>query len=233
MSVAAVRDRIRAACERAGRRPDDVRLVGVTKGHGPDEIRDRILAQGVLDLGENRVQEWRDKAAELPDDVRWHFVGSLQRNKVKYLADAGVALVHSLNSERLATEMDRQGERRGHAFRALVEVDVAGEETKQGIEPDAVASLLAHCSRLGHLEVVGLMAMAPHHDDPEDTRSAFASLRALAQSLDLRELSMGMSRDFEVAIEEGATIVRVGTSLFEDADAEPGTHPHENERRTS
>lgn len=218
-----MRGRIGAACRRVGRDPASVRLVAVTKGRPADEIRRRVLSEGLLDLGENRVQEWRDKAAALPREVRWHFVGSLQRNKVKYLADAGVSLVHSLNSRRLADAMDQQGARRGHRFRALIEVDVAGEETKQGIAPSDAGRLLDHCRPLEHLEVVGLMAMAPFSQDPEDARPVFASLRALCDRLELPEASMGMSGDLEVAVEEGATLVRVGTSLFEDAG--------ENERR--
>lgn len=216
MSLASVRARIAAACARSGRSPDEVRLVAVTKGHDAEEVRARILAHGVRDLGENRAQEWRGKAEALPDDVRWHFVGNLQRNKVKYLADRRVTLVHSLASARLAEEMSRQGARRGHAFRALVEVNVAGEASKQGLAPEEVEPLLARCAELDAVEVAGLMTMAPRARDPEATRPVFARLRELRDRLGLRELSMGMSRDFEVAIEEGATLVRVGTALFED-----------------
>ena len=221
MSLATVRARIDAACERAGRDPSSVRLVGVTKGHEADEIRRRLVDHGLVDLGENRVQEWRDKAAMLPPEVRWHFVGSLQRNKVKYLAEGGVAMVHSLNSRRLADAMQAQGERRGHRFRALIEVDVAREDAKQGVATDEVAPLLRHCEELSHVEVVGLMAMAPFADDPEQARPYFRQLGTLADELGLAERSMGMSGDFEVAIEEGATLVRVGTALFE-ADPEGG-----------
>jgi len=221
VSLATVRARIDAACERAGRDPSSVRLVGVTKGHDADEIRRRLVDHGLVDLGENRVQEWRDKAAMLPPEVRWHFVGSLQRNKVKYLAEGGVAMVHSLNSRRLADAMQAQGERRGHRFRALIEVDVAREDAKQGVATDEVAPLLRHCEELSHVEVVGLMAMAPFADDPEQARPYFRQLGTLADELGLAERSMGMSGDFEVAIEEGATMVRVGTALFE-ADPEGG-----------
>jgi len=221
VSLATVRARIDAACERAGRDPSSVRLVGVTKGHEADEIRRRLVDHGLVDMGENRVQEWRDKAAMLPPEVRWHFVGSLQRNKVKYLAEGGVAMVHSLNSRRLADAMQAQGERRGHRFRALIEVDVAREDAKQGVATDEVAPLLRHCEELSHVEVVGLMAMAPFADDPEQARPYFRQLGTLADELGLAERSMGMSGDFEVAIEEGATMVRVGTALFE-ADPEGG-----------
>ncbi len=231
MSLASVRGRIEAACERVGRDPSSVRLIGVTKGHDADEIRRRLVDRGLLDLGENRAQEWRDKAAELPSEVRWHFVGSLQRNKVKYLADGGVSTVHSLNSRRLANAMHDQGLRRDHRFEALIEVDVAGEEAKQGVASDEVASLVRHCRDLSHVEVIGLMAIAPFADDPEQARPYFRELGRLADELGLAERSMGMSGDFEVAIEEGATMVRIGTALFEgepvvadpvDADPEEG-----------
>lgn len=221
MSLATVRARIDAACERVGRDPAGVRLVGVTKGHDADEVRRRLVDHGLLDLGENRVQEWRDKADDLPSEVRWHFVGSLQRNKVKYLAEGGVAMVHSLNSRRLADAMQAQGERRGHRFRALIEVDVAGEDAKQGVASDEVAPLLRHCAELSHVEVVGLMAIAPFADDPEAARPYFRELSRSADELGLAERSMGMSGDFEVAIEEGATIVRIGSALFE-AELERG-----------
>lgn len=221
MSLATVRARIDAACERVGRDPSGVRLVGVTKGHDADEVRRRLVDRGLLDLGENRVQEWRDKADDLPSEVRWHFVGSLQRNKVKYLAEGGVAMVHSLNSRRLADAMQAQGQRRDHRFEALIEVDVAGEDAKQGVATDEVAPLLRHCRDLSHVEVVGLMAIAPFTADPEQARPYFQELRRLADELDLTERSMGMSGDFEVAIEEGATMVRIGTALFE-ADLEGG-----------
>jgi hypothetical protein len=221
VSLDAVRARIEAACARSGRDPADVRLVAVTKGHGAREIERRLLRHGVLDLGENRVQEWRDKAAALPAEVRWHFVGTLQRNKVKYLADGGVTWVHSLNSARLADAMEAQAERRDHRFRALIEVDVAREEAKQGVPEEGLADLLAHCASLERVEVVGLMAMAPYARDPEATRPTFRRLAALGADHGLPELSMGMSRDVEIAIEEGATVVRVGSALFED-DARDG-----------
>ncbi|MDZ7707239.1 MAG: YggS family pyridoxal phosphate-dependent enzyme [Trueperaceae bacterium] len=218
-----MRGRIVAACERVGRDPSGVRLIGVTKGHDADEIRHRLVDRGLLDLGENRAQEWRDKAADLPSEIRWHFVGSLQRNKVKYLADGGVSTVHSLNSRRLADAMQDQGQRRDHRFEALIEVDVAGEDAKQGVASAEVASLLRHCRDLSHVEVIGLMAIAPFADDPEQARPYFRELGRLADELGLAERSMGMSGDFEVAIEEGATMVRIGTALFESdaVEADP------------
>lgn len=215
MSLDSVHERMRAACARAGRDPADVTLVAVTKNHGADEVRRDLIDRGVLDLGENRVQEWRDKAAVLPEQVRWHFIGNLQRNKVKYLAEASIHLVHSLNSVRLADALETQGRRRDHRFRALVEVDVANEEAKQGVGAADLDALLEHGRGLSHVEIVGLMAMAPFSDDPEDARPHFRRLRELADAHGLPERSMGMSGDFEVAIEEGATLIRVGSALFE------------------
>lgn len=227
MSLPAVLARIDAACRRAGRSVDEVRLVAVTKGRSTDEIASLVAEGGVRDLGENRVQEWRDKKDAVPPGVRWHFVGNLQRNKVKYLADGAVGWVHSLNASRLADAMNEQGARRGHVFRALIEVDVFGESRKRGVPPGAAEALLAHCRELANVEVVGLMAMAPFLDDPEGARDGFRQLRRLRDELGLNEASMGMSRDFEVAIEEGATMVRIGSALFEGAAARPATPRHE------
>lgn len=214
MSVASVRARIEAARARAARDVGAVRLVGVSKGHDVEEIERVLLAEGVRDLAENRVQAWREKAEVLPHDVTWHFIGSLQRNKVKYLAARRVSWLHSLNSVRLAEELERQGAKYDHVFRALIEVNVAGEEAKQGVDVNALASLLDAARALPHVEVRGLMAMAPFSDDPEDARPTFRELRTLADRWGLEERSMGMSGDFEVAVEEGATMVRVGSALF-------------------
>lgn len=206
-----IRGRIGAACRRAGRSESEVTLVAVTKGHGASEIRRLLFERGQIRFGENRVQEWRDKAADLPG-AEWHFVGNLQRNKVKYCRD--FALIHSLNSIRLAEALSEFGERSDHTFRTLIEVNVAGEDSKQGADPDRAERLLAHACGLPCLHVEGLMTMAPYSDDPEDARPVFAKLRRLRDRLGLVELSMGMSGDFEVAIEEGATIVRIGSALF-------------------
>lgn len=208
-----VRERIEAACARAGRRAADVAMVAITKGRTLEEIEQAVLRHGHRVLGESFVQEWQPKRDALPDDVEWHFVGNLQRNKVKYLGD--VEVVHSLNSRKLADTMQKQGKKRGFALRAMVEVNVAGEENKHGLAPEDVPALVAHAAGLSHVTVEGLMGMAPFSDDPETARPVFAALRGLRDTLGLRELSMGMSGDFEVAIEEGATIVRIGSALFD------------------
>lgn len=206
-----IRTRIAAACRRVGRSASEVTLLAVTKGQSAERIRSQLFEQGVRTFGENRVQEWRDKSPLLPG-ASWHLVGNLQRNKVKYCRD--FTLIHSLNSVRLAAALDDFGRRHDHDFRVLIEVNVAGEASKQGVALGEVEALLAHASSLSHLRIEGLMTMAPYSDDPEAARPVFAELRGLRDSLGLAELSMGMSGDFEVAIEEGATIVRIGSALF-------------------
>ncbi len=207
-----VLQRIEAACAGVGRDPSEVTLVAVTKGHDVDEIRDRVLARGHRILGENRVQEWRGKAAALGPDVTWHLIGHLQRNKVKYLA--GVALIHSLDSPRLADALEAEGARQGTTFRVLLQVNVAREPGKFGVAPEACAALADHIASLEHVALDGLMTMAPYSDDPESSRPFFRELRRLGDTLGTARLSMGMSGDFEVAVEEGAAWVRVGSALF-------------------
>lgn len=207
-----VQERIRQACERAGRDPNEVTLIAVTKGHSVEEIREAVLSHGHTVLGESRVQEWQDKADSL-NGVEWHFIGNLQRNKVKYCLPFHT--IHSLNSQRLANTMQQQGEKKGHTFRVMVEVNVAGEEAKQGAEMEEAERLVRYAQGLSRVEVRGLMTIAPYTDDAEAVRPVFRRLRDLRDKLDLEELSMGMSGDFEVAIEEGASMVRIGSALFE------------------
>ena len=204
--------RIERACERSGRDPAQVTLVAVTKGHAPEEIRRRILEHDHRILGENRVQEWRDKVEALGPGIAWHLIGHLQRNKVRYLD--GVALIHSLDSERLADALEAEGARRDRVFPVLLQVNVAGEANKYGVAPPAAAELARHVTELAHVELRGLMTMAPYADDPEASRPVFRGLRRLGDTLGLPRLSMGMSGDFEVAVEEGATWVRIGSALF-------------------
>lgn len=204
--------RIAAACRRVGRDPDEVTLVAVTKGHDVTEIERAVLRFGHRVLGENRAQDLRDKRPLLPDDVEWHFIGNLQRNKVKYLT--GVTLVHSLASARVADALDAQAAKEGRVLRVLMEVNVAGEASKHGVPAHEAAALADHVRSLPHLRLEGVMAMAPLADDPELARATFRAARALRDQLGLRALSMGMSNDFEVAVEEGATLVRVGSALF-------------------
>ncbi len=213
-----VEERIAAACSRAGRDPAAVTLVAVTKGRAPDDVR-ALLQAGQRVLAENRVQDWRALVEALGDDVagdtppQWHLIGHLQRNKVRFCRP--FALIHSLDSERLARALDEEGAKHDHVFRTLIQVNVSGEASKFGVATVDVEALIERVAALPHVEVVGLMTIAPYHDDPERARPVFAELRELAHHLDLRERSMGMSGDFEVAVEEGATLVRIGSALFE------------------
>lgn len=205
-----IKTRIETACLRVGRKPEDIKLVAVTKGHSPKEIQTAILQYGHCVLGENRIQEWQQKTALA--GVEWHFIGNLQRNKVKYCRP--FYLIHSLNSSRLADELQAFGSKHGHVFRVLIEVNVAGEDTKQGVAITELEKLVTYTQSLSHVSLEGLMTIAPYSDTPDTARPYFAHLRQIRDRLGLKELSMGMSGDFEVAIEEGATIVRIGTALF-------------------
>jgi pyridoxal phosphate enzyme (YggS family) len=220
--LSAVRARIASAAQRAGRDPASVLLVGASKTVEAERLREAVAA-GLSDLGENRVQEARDKIvalAELATPVRWHLIGHLQSNKAK-LAASLFDWVHSVDSEPLARELDRRAAEAGRRLQVLVEVNTSGEPSKFGVAPGAVLGLLGAVTACSALEPRGLMTVGPLTDDVEASRSAY---RELARSLGeaqralpgarLDQLSMGMSADFEIAIEEGATIVRVGTALF-------------------
>ena len=214
--VAAIRERIAAAARAAGRAPDAVRLVAATKTQTVDAVR-AVLAAGVTDVGENRAQELAAKAPELAVDApTWHFIGRLQRNKVNQLAP-WVQWWESVDRAELVDALAS----RAPGARLLVEVNVAGEAQKGGCSP-ADAAALVERARAGGLVPVGLMTVAPAAGDP---RPVFAGLRELAQRLELPELSMGMSGDYEAAIAEGATIVRVGTALFGPRPSPPTIGP--------
>jgi PLP dependent protein len=210
-SLAAVRDRIARAATAAGRDADDVTLVAVTKTVGVDAIRDAISA-GALDLGENRAQDLVTKAAQLGDAPRWHFIGRLQRNKVRSLAPH-VALWQSVDRVEVAQEIARHAP--GAAV--LVQVNVAGEVQKGGCAPDEVRDLVASCGGLG-LVVEGCMTVPPANADPEPV---FVELRRTVDDLGLRTCSMGMSGDFETAVAAGSTMVRVGSAVFGPRPPEP------------
>lgn len=215
-----IRARIGSAAARSGRRAEDVKLVAVTKQVEPDVIA-RAAQYGLCVFGENYAQELRLKQEiinrTVSENVEWHFIGRLQRNKVKYLVGS-VALIHSLDTVSAAGEIDRKARAAGVKMPVLVEVNTGGE-SKGGIEPDALDDFLLKLAELQGVEVSGLMTMPPYFDDPGDARPYFAALRNLRDELSakypgLKELSMGMSGDFEVAIEEGATIVRIGSAIF-------------------
>lgn len=217
-NVADVRARVTGACERAGRRPEEVTIVAVAKGVPLDRIREAAAA-GVTDIGENRAQELRDKVRVLGDAVRWHYVGRVQTNKVRYLAP--VRMVHSIGRGKEAKALEKRGVKDGRSWDVLLEVNVAGEATKQGVSPDRLGALLEEVRTYPRVRVRGLMIMAPEAENPEDVRWVFAEGRRLCdrhrEALDgPEELSMGMTDDLEVAVEEGATIVRVGRAIFRE-----------------
>ena len=208
-----VRERIARAAERAGRRPEDVLLIGVSKTVDVDRIR-AALAAGLRALGENRVQEAKSKVAELGrSTAAWHLIGHLQTNKVKDALEL-FDVIHSLDRMELAHELERRAATRELAVEAMVQVNVAGEASKGGFAPDTVGQALEAIAKLAHVKVTGLMAIPPEAERPEDARPWFRRLRELAERHGLARLSMGMSGDFEVAVEEGATMVRVGTAIF-------------------
>ena len=220
----AVRERMVQACQRVGRRPDEVTLVGVTKKFAVDVIEAAHRA-GLRDFGENRVQELTEKAAALPGAIqggtlRWHMVGHLQRNKARDVV-ACADVFHALESLRLAAELDRRAALAGRTLPCFVQVNVSGEASKFGLEPGDVLDMLDRLAAFEHLSVVGLMTLAAPVADPEDVRPQFRRLRQVFEQYNqtgprqpMSYLSMGMSGDYEVAIEEGATHVRLGTALF-------------------
>lgn len=217
----AIRARIDAAARAAGRPASDVTLVAVSKTFPSSDIR-LAYAAGQRDFGENYAQELARKRAELADlpDLRWHFIGALQSNKAKLLVP-GVQLVHAIDRESVASALSRRALAAGVTVEALIEVNVGGEASKAGLAPDEVEALLEIARSLEGLRVVGLMCIPPPGGVPEDSRPAFATLaRIAARHPDFTQLSMGMSGDFEVAVTEGATLVRVGSAIFGDRRAE-------------
>ncbi len=218
-----VLEKVAAAAVRSGRDPKDVTLIAVGKMHEPKELQE-VYDAGCRDFGENKVQELTGKIEVLPKDINWHLIGHLQRNKVKYIAGK-TTLIHSVDSLRLAEEIEVQTNKLKNGTLVsdiLLEVNASGEISKFGIRPEESIQLCREISALRHVRIRGLMTVAPYVDDPEKNRSIFRKIRTI--SLDIRNanidnvsmdiLSMGMSGDYEVAIEEGATMVRVGTSIF-------------------
>ncbi len=212
--VARIVERVGRAAQRSGRDPASVRLVAVTKGVPLDAVEQAIDA-GVTDLGENRAEELSERAARLPGSVRWHFVGSLQNRKIRYLTP--VLLVHSLDRESEAKALHKHGEGSDRSFDVLIQVNIARESQKQGIMPGEIEGMLGKLSLYPQVKPRGFMFMAPMAENPEDVRWVFAEGKQLAEqysSYGLDEISMGMSDDYEVAVEEGATIVRIGRAIF-------------------
>ncbi|MCC8170117.1 MAG: YggS family pyridoxal phosphate-dependent enzyme [Oscillospiraceae bacterium] len=214
-----VEKRITAAAERSGRRRDDITLVAVTKTH-PAEMMNEAIDLGVTDIGENKPQEVRDKY-EYVKPVKWHLIGHLQTNKVKYIIDK-VCLIHSVDSVKLMDEIERQAMKHDLIMDILIQVNISGEETKSGIRPEELDTLLEHAGALNHVRVTGLMTIAPKTDNPNENILHFDNMRKLfvdrsriiCDNISMQYLSMGMSGDYETAIEHGANMVRVGSAVF-------------------
>ena len=213
-----IRERMQAACDRSGRKLDDVSLVAVSKGHSLEKIR-TFTELGLEMFGENKIQEALKKMTDAPRNVKWHMIGHLQTNKCKDAVN-GFSLIHSVDSLHLAEELNRQADRFAKTQPVLIQVNIAGEASKYGFSPNALESEWDALLGLECLEIHGFMTMAPWTPEPEKTRPVFRKLKELQAVYEerlgapLSVLSMGMSGDFEIAIEEGATLVRVGSALF-------------------
>ena len=215
-----VEENIAHACKNAGRDRKEVTLIAVSKTK-PIEMLQEIYDEGIRVFGENKVQELTDKEEILPKDIQWHMIGHLQRNKVKYLMGK-VALIHSVDSLRLAEEISAQSVKHQVETDILIEVNIAQEETKFGIREDEVYALIDAIKDMPHVHVMGLMTIAPFVENPEENRVYFRKMHQLSldikskciDNIDMSVLSMGMTNDYEIAVEEGATMIRVGTAIF-------------------
>lgn len=217
-----IQDKIATAAKKAGRSPEDILLLCVTKTVPADRIMQAYNC-GYKAFGENRVQEYLSKVDVLPEDAQWHIIGRLQRNKIKYIAGK-VTLVHSLCAENVAEEMQRICTLRDTGMDCLVEVNVTGEESKDGVEPEKLEAFLETVSNFDRIRIKGLMTIGRYSPNPEDARNVFCELREIFEKwsmvkndhFEMKYLSMGMSGDYQVAIEEGSNIVRVGSAIFGD-----------------
>ena len=215
-----VRRNIVEACKAVNRDPSEVTLISVSKTK-PVSMLQEAYDAGSRDFGENKVQEIMDKYPQLPSDIRWHMIGHLQRNKVKYIVDK-VALIHSVDSLRLAETIENEAAKHNVTVPILIEVNVAQEESKFGLKTEEVLSLVESVAVLPHINIKGLMTIAPYVEDPEENREIFRELKKLSvdiaakniNNVNMSVLSMGMTGDYQVAVQEGATMVRVGTGIF-------------------
>lgn len=223
-NLAGVEERIQAACIRAGRKREEVTLIAVSKTK-PVSMIEELIEIGITNFGENKVQELTNKYEVLPLSLNWHLIGHLQTNKVKYIVDK-ISLIHSVDSLKLAREIEKEATKKNVVCKILIEVNIAGEDTKYGVSYDEVLPLILEISKLSRVVVSGLMVIAPYTTNPEKNREYFRKLRHLyvdiktknIDNINMDILSMGMTGDYEVAIEEGATIVRVGTGIFGERD---------------
>lgn len=215
-----VKEKIKFACEKSGRNPEDVTLIAVSKTKPYTDIEE-ALKSGILDYGENKVQELCEKFDILPADIKWHMIGHLQRNKVKYLVGK-TELIHSVDSLRLAEQIEKDFAKANETANVLIEVNMAQEESKFGITSVETEKLIRDIAKLPHIKIKGLMTIAPFTENPETNRIYFRNMKQLSVDIESKNidnvtmsvLSMGMTGDYQVAIEEGATMVRVGTGIF-------------------
>lgn len=219
-NIKQVEENIIKSCEKVGRDPKEVTLIAVSKTK-PYTAIEEALPSGVLDYGENKVQELTEKYEILPKDIRWHMIGHLQRNKVKYLVGK-VELIHSVDSLRLANQIETEFAKKNEIANILIEVNMANEESKFGITSETTEQLVREISKLEHVRIKGLMTIAPYTDNPETNREYFRNMKKLSvditekniDNVSMNVLSMGMTGDYQAAIEEGATMIRVGTGIF-------------------
>ena len=221
-NVHIVKEKIAEICKNSGRNPGEITLIAVSKTNPISAIEEAVSA-GITDLGENKAQELRDKSKLIEGDFNWHFIGHLQTNKVKYVIRAA-EYIHSVDSVKLAEEINRKAEALDKVQKILIEVNTSGEESKYGIQDfDSLESLIEKCETLSNIEVKGLMTMAPFTSDEDVIRKCFINLREMKEKLNNRwdnitELSMGMTNDYKIAIEEGSTMLRIGTAIFGQRD---------------
>ena len=222
-NLARIREKIALRCKRSGRNPDALKIIAVTKYFGTDTIEEAISA-GLTDFGENKAQELNLKFEKLGDKVTWHFIGTLQKNKVKYAVKTS-EFIHSVDSAELAEEIDSRASLLKKVQKILLEVNTSSEESKSGlINYDDVFKLTEYCTNKENLELIGLMTMAPYTDNEQVIRNCFSSLRTMKEKLNkngfnkITELSMGMTNDYEIAVEEGATMLRIGSAIFGERD---------------
>lgn len=215
-----VKSNIKAACERSGRNYEDVTLIAVSKTKPLSDIEE-LITYGATEFGENKVQELTDKYENVSTKVNWHLIGHLQTNKVKYIVDKAT-LIHSVDSVRLASEIEKEANKKGVIANILIQVNIAHEDTKFGVNENEIYDLINEIKNFEHIKIKGLMTIAPFVENPEENRVHFRNLYQLLldikskniDNIDMSILSMGMTNDYEIAIEEGATMVRVGTGIF-------------------
>lgn len=222
-NIKQIREKIKRKCADSGRNPEEIKLIAVSKNFGPDDI-EKVFTEGIIDFGENKAQELSYKFDVLGNKINWHFIGHLQKNKVK-LAVNSAEYIHSVDSLSLAAEINKRAEQAGKIQKILLQVKTSEEETKSGFETlDELINTAEGCKNFNSIELSGLMTIAPFTDNVEEIRKSFRYLRKLRDDFEksglknIKELSMGMTSDFEIAIEEGATMLRIGSAIFGQRD---------------